>query len=348
MSPHLARMCLNFALLIFGAVGSLAAAEKTIDERLEQPFVRNVRDEELLSALESIFAKAGVEWSVDGEVVREVVDAVPASHVALGEPSCRQVLSGVLSVYDLGFIVCDDHVRVTTEDIAQRAGKPAARGVRPERLDDRQLHEVLEPGQYIWLRKNDRQGMPPDYDVNIVSAAEASQMKLVRATRHAHQQAVSRYIKRHEVKDKGGFPASHLVSRQYPCYVPLQSNHGLVMEVGKNFIGLRGEREDQYFRSDSIARIVRPSSGRENSIMADLHVRIIESALSSFAMDVGSFPTEEEGLGVLVKMPMNDIIERRWRGPYLEEIPASPWGKPYQYELEDGKPHVRYVGPETR
>lgn len=53
------------------------------------------------------------------------------------------------------------------------------------------------------------------------------------------------------------------------------------------------------------------------------------TALDSFYIDTGRYPTTQEGLGVLRTKPEGDAA---WRGPYLKkEIPQDPWGKPYVY-----------------
>lgn len=53
------------------------------------------------------------------------------------------------------------------------------------------------------------------------------------------------------------------------------------------------------------------------------------TALDSFFIDTGRYPTTQEGLGVLRTKPEGDAT---WRGPYLKkEIPMDPWGKPYLY-----------------
>ena len=72
------------------------------------------------------------------------------------------------------------------------------------------------------------------------------------------------------------------------------------------------------------------SSGQEQS--AKLFVGTsMEGPLMSYRMDMGSYPTTEEGLMALIKAPEGAGSE--WRGPYikLKEIPKDPWKKDYQY-----------------
>lgn len=53
------------------------------------------------------------------------------------------------------------------------------------------------------------------------------------------------------------------------------------------------------------------------------------TALDSFYIDLGRYPTTQEGLKVLRAKPEG---AERWAGPYLKkEIPADPWGGQYVY-----------------
>jgi len=62
---------------------------------------------------------------------------------------------------------------------------------------------------------------------------------------------------------------------------------------------------------------------------AQSQVRMLKTAMGTFRLDVGRFPTTEEGLVALAYKP---TTLDRWRGPYVdEEIPMDPWGNPYIY-----------------
>jgi general secretion pathway protein G len=53
------------------------------------------------------------------------------------------------------------------------------------------------------------------------------------------------------------------------------------------------------------------------------------SALDTYKMDVGVFPSTEQGLQALRMRPSN---MPQWGGPYLaKDIPLDPWGRPYVY-----------------
>jgi len=58
-------------------------------------------------------------------------------------------------------------------------------------------------------------------------------------------------------------------------------------------------------------------------------VRMLKSAMGTFRLDVGRYPTTEEGLVALAFKPAS---LKRWRGPYVEDlVPNDPWGNPYVY-----------------
>lgn len=54
-----------------------------------------------------------------------------------------------------------------------------------------------------------------------------------------------------------------------------------------------------------------------------------EKALDQYRLDVGKYPTTEQGLNALVAKPDN---EAKWAGPYLKKaVPNDPWGNKYVY-----------------
>ena len=60
-----------------------------------------------------------------------------------------------------------------------------------------------------------------------------------------------------------------------------------------------------------------------------------KTGLVPYRVDVGSFPSTEEGLKALVSPPSG--TEGRWKGPYFDEVPTDPWGSPYQYQYPGSK-----------
>ena len=59
-------------------------------------------------------------------------------------------------------------------------------------------------------------------------------------------------------------------------------------------------------------------------------IKMLHGALQTFRLDVGRYPTNEEGLRALVRPPPD--AAGKWSGPYLDgEVPADPWQTPYRY-----------------
>jgi general secretion pathway protein G len=64
---------------------------------------------------------------------------------------------------------------------------------------------------------------------------------------------------------------------------------------------------------------------------AKAQIEMFGTALDTFRLDVGRYPTTEEGLNALREKPAG--VEGTWEGPYLpKEIPTDPWNRPYVYK----------------
>lgn len=75
--------------------------------------------------------------------------------------------------------------------------------------------------------------------------------------------------------------------------------------------------------------------GGAKSKTAAVQIADLEKALELFKLDVGRFPTTEEGLEALVKKPAT--VTTGWSGPYLKgAVPSDPWGRPYKYTAQAG------------
>ena len=69
--------------------------------------------------------------------------------------------------------------------------------------------------------------------------------------------------------------------------------------------------------------------GGAKSKTAAVQISEIEKALEVYKLDVGRFPTSEEGLDALVKKPGS---ANGWNGPYVKGgVPTDPWSHPYRY-----------------
>lgn len=71
---------------------------------------------------------------------------------------------------------------------------------------------------------------------------------------------------------------------------------------------------------------------------ANTQIRMLKSAVGTFYLDVGRYPTTQEGLNALMN-PINDEKSKAfWKGPYLaEDLPLDPWNNPYQYSVPGAK-----------
>ncbi|PIE67750.1 MAG: type II secretion system protein GspG [Deltaproteobacteria bacterium] len=69
--------------------------------------------------------------------------------------------------------------------------------------------------------------------------------------------------------------------------------------------------------------------GKSKQKAAKAQISLFETALDTYRLDIGKYPTTEMGLNALRFKP--DGIDK-WDGPYLpKEIPLDPWGNPYVY-----------------
>jgi len=75
--------------------------------------------------------------------------------------------------------------------------------------------------------------------------------------------------------------------------------------------------------------------GKSEVTAAKAQIEAFEKALDTFRLDVGRYPTTEEGLGALLTQPAGMA---KWNGPYLKKAaPQDPWGQPYQYRVPGSK-----------
>ena len=63
---------------------------------------------------------------------------------------------------------------------------------------------------------------------------------------------------------------------------------------------------------------------------ARAQINAFMTALGTYKLDTGLFPTNDQGLQALRIKPAG---VNQWEGPYLPaEIPVDPWGRPYLYK----------------
>ncbi|MEY6432707.1 type II secretion system major pseudopilin GspG [Thioalkalicoccus limnaeus] len=70
--------------------------------------------------------------------------------------------------------------------------------------------------------------------------------------------------------------------------------------------------------------------GSSKSQTARIQIADLGATLDLYRLEVGRYPTTEEGLRALVENPGN---VSNWNGPYLRrgELPKDPWGNEYNY-----------------
>lgn len=72
--------------------------------------------------------------------------------------------------------------------------------------------------------------------------------------------------------------------------------------------------------------------------VAKAQIEAFSRALGAFRLDVGRFPTDDEGLNALLVRPPDAA---QWNGPYLEKkVPNDPWGRPYRYRSTSDRDEI--------
>jgi general secretion pathway protein G len=78
---------------------------------------------------------------------------------------------------------------------------------------------------------------------------------------------------------------------------------------------------------------------------AKIQIKNLQSALELYSLDVGNYPTTEDGLAALAKQPTSAV---NWHGPYLKGADElrDPWGHQYVYvaPVDDKDAVVRSLG----
>lgn len=78
-------------------------------------------------------------------------------------------------------------------------------------------------------------------------------------------------------------------------------------------------------------RVMKYLSGAKTD-SARLQIQDFATTLDLYKLELGRYPTSDEGLKALVEQPGN---AEGWNGPYLKnkELPKDPWGNEYQYRF---------------
>ncbi|MBA5637153.1 type II secretion system major pseudopilin GspG [Duganella sp. LX20W] len=82
--------------------------------------------------------------------------------------------------------------------------------------------------------------------------------------------------------------------------------------------------------------------GKSEVTIAKAQIEAFEKSLDTYRLDVGRYPTTDEGLAALLTAPAT--AGGKWNGPYLKKgVPADPWGHPYQYRSPGTKGEFEIV-----
>ncbi|CAM3743500.1 type II secretion system major pseudopilin GspG [Roseateles saccharophilus] len=69
--------------------------------------------------------------------------------------------------------------------------------------------------------------------------------------------------------------------------------------------------------------------GKSEVKAARAQIDALQKSLDQYRLDVGHYPSTEQGLAALFSKPAD---EPKWSGPYLAKaVPKDPWGHAYQY-----------------
>lgn len=75
--------------------------------------------------------------------------------------------------------------------------------------------------------------------------------------------------------------------------------------------------------------------GKSEVTITKAQIEAFDKALDTYRLDVGRYPTTEEGLAALLVKP---ATATNWNGPYLKkEVPLDPWGHAYLYRAPGSK-----------
>ncbi len=73
--------------------------------------------------------------------------------------------------------------------------------------------------------------------------------------------------------------------------------------------------------------------GEARSTRARQDIQGIVTALNLYKLDNFAYPSAAQGLQALVTRPSGQPEAPNWKGPYLNQMPKDPWGRPYQYQM---------------
>jgi len=89
--------------------------------------------------------------------------------------------------------------------------------------------------------------------------------------------------------------------------------------------------------------------GESKTKAAKVQIEDLAATLDMYKLDVGNYPSSDEGLKALIETPDSS---KRWNGPYLRKskIPLDPWQQEYHYVSpgEHGKFDIYTLGADNK
>ena len=81
--------------------------------------------------------------------------------------------------------------------------------------------------------------------------------------------------------------------------------------------------------------------GSSKQKIAHIDIERIAGNLDIYKLDVGTYPTSDQGLSALIARPQGT---ERWNGPYIkgDKLPEDPWGHPFVYRSPSQRPGHDY------
>ncbi len=81
----------------------------------------------------------------------------------------------------------------------------------------------------------------------------------------------------------------------------------------------------------AVPQVLKYLSGAKTDT-AQIQVQNLAGTLDLYRLDVGAYPSEEQGIDALIERPSD---AERWSGPYLRkrEMLIDPWGRSYIYRF---------------
>jgi type II secretion system protein G len=110
-----------------------------------------------------------------------------------------------------------------------------------------------------------------------------------------------------------------------------------VIEIGDDYVGLSKEDRELFLPLHTIRTISRVRQVESKTGTAQWQLNVLSTALRTYYLEVGEFPSSKHGFQALVSRPMDAKNLDKWNGPYLKDkVPSDPWGKSFHYQRNEG------------